>query len=671
MEAGVTTATRRLRRAGVAGLATITTVGGIALSAGPAFAWGAGGAIVPTASATPNVSPGTTGAAAGDLSLQLPNDAWNIGDKITETIVNTGNCTTAANTIGFAAAPTATASLPTTAASTSTKPTVSVALSSVAGACTTAGVKDTLTLTFTNSGDNSADANGTPTIKLSPMTFNLGANPTGTGGNITLAGVATGSGTVPTQANIDLAVIQDTSATVSASVGASDGATVNVGTITATDVVGNKFGADITFTLTAGDTWATKGTLTAPSGVATDSGTITGNVLKYVITSGTFSAGAKFTLSGATATVNGAGSHKVTVTTNGGTAIGSAVQVAFVAAPTRIGGADRYATAALIYNQKYGAATSAVIASGANFPDALSATALAKAKSTGVLLTDPNSLSGATQQALITDGPVTTVYIVGGPAAVSANVYNQIAALKNSAGNAINVIRVYGADRYATNAAVDLQAGVNLTTIGGNTAIVATGENFADALAVGPAIYQTGWPLILTPSADLNSTAKSTIAALGISNAVIVGGPKAVSATAEASLKTAGVTVLNRLAGDTRTLTAAEIAKWELTPAANTFAETGYTGNKGLGFSGATVNIARGDTYPDALASGAWLGNAGVLQVLLLTDSPTALGAGIPALLAGANAAPPAGYGTTNINAIGLAAALSTPTVTAAVGAIS
>ena len=117
------------------------------------------------------------------------------------------------------------------------------------------------------------------------------------------------------------------------------------------------------------------------------------------------------------------------------------------------------------------------------------------------------------------------------------------------------------------------------------------------------------------------------------------------------------------------TLTATEIAKWELSgvaPAA-VFAEAGYPGTQGLGFDGGTVNIARGDTYPDALASGAWLGNATVKQVLLLTNSPTSLGSGIPALLAGSVLA----YGTSNVNAIGLASALSTPTVTAAVGAIS
>jgi len=657
----VTTATRRLRRAGVAGLATIATVGGVIVgTGGTAFAAELAGAVSVSGTA-PTLYPSTTSNAVPDLNVSIAN-ARSINDTVTVQLGAPGqDCATTGAAVSFVGTPSVAVSGPFTAALGSTagtnaadvKPTFTAATASSTTTCATAGVKDQLVITLTNSG-GAGDF----------YTFTVSGQKISVGSKIT-------AGNVTETSNAHAATIATVSTTkvTGSSVGATDGATINVGTITATDVVGGQITTNVKFTLSGGtDVWATKGTLAAPSGVTVDSGTIAGNVLTYVISAGTVPANGTFTLSGATATVNGAGSHTVQVSSNG-VNFGSAVQVAFVAAPTRIGGADRYATAALIYGQKYSAATSAVIASGANFPDALSATALARAKATGVMLTDPNTLSGATKQALITGtGPVQTVYIVGGPAAVSDNVFNQIAALKNSAGNAINVIRVFGADRYATNAAVDLQAGVN-GTIGGGSAIVATGENFADALAVGPAIYATGWPLILTPSADLNATAKSTISALGITNAVIVGGTKAVSATAEASLKTAGVTVTNRLAGADRTLTATEIAKWELSgvaPAA-VFAEAGYPGTQGLGFDGGTVNIARGDTYPDALASGAWLGNATVKQVLLLTNSPTSLGSGIPALLAGSVLA----YGTSNVNAIGLASALSTPTVTAAVGAIS
>jgi putative cell wall-binding protein len=683
MEAGVTTATKRLRRAGVAGFATIATVGGLVLTTGgTALAFqGAGatsGGATLTAGSSVVVYPGVANQALSNITLTLPDgvttagNGWNAGDFITFQVNNQSDaelCATASN-----ANASASLAKPTVTATTGASSTAFTGFTVTQKSGSNCSANDQFVLTLTSGAPSDT---ATTTFTISGLSLSLGTNfptaPTAVHIGATASnGVPFGTvGTGTASANISVATTGTVSVTAGTSVGATAGTatTLTIPSITVKDVVGGSIATNVNFNLPGTLVWKTAGSLSAPSGVVLGAATGTGTAtLTYPISSGTVGAGGTFVLSGAQVTTGtgDTGSQAVTVK-SGATTLGSAVQVAFLGGATRIGGADRYATAALIYSQKYGAANTAVIASGANFPDALSATVLAAAKSTGVLLTDPNTLSSSTKQALITGtGPVATVYIVGGPAAVSDNVFNQIAALKNSGGNAINVIRVFGADRYATNAAVDLQAGVT-GSLGGGSAIVATGQNFADALAVGPAVYATGWPLILTPTADLNATAKSTISALGISNAVIVGGPKAVSATAEASLKTAGVTVTNRIAGDTRTQTAAEIAKWELTGTGATFAESGYNGNKGLGFSGTTVNIARGDTYPDALAAGAWLGNSAVTQVLLLTDSPTALGAGIPAVLNGANGK----YSTTNVNAIGLAAALSTPVVTAAVGAIS
>jgi len=679
----VTTATRRLRRASIAGLATIATTGVTVLASGGtalAFQSGAtsGGATL-TPGASKVVFPGVASQALSNVTLTLPDgvggtagNGWSAGDFITFQVNNQSDaelCNTAgnANATASLAKPTVTA---TTGASSTSFTGFTVAQAS--GPNCSGNDRFVLTLTSGAPSDTS-----TTTFTISGLSLSLGSNfptaPTAVHIGATASnGAPFGTvGTGTASANIAVATTGSVSVTGGTSVGATAGTatTLTIGNITVKDVVGGSIATNVNFNLPAGDTWKTAGTLSAPSGVVLGSATGTGTAtLTYPILSGTVGAGGTFVLSGAQITTGAAntGAQDVTVKTVA-TTLGSAVQVAFLGGQTRIGGADRYATAALIYGQEYGAATSAVIASGANFPDALSATVLAKAKSTGVLLTDPNTLSNATKQALITGtGPVATVYIVGGPAAVSDNVFNQISALKNSAGNAINVIRVFGADRYATNAAVDLQAGVN-GAIGNGTAIIATGQNFADALAVGPAVYETGWPLVLTPTADLNATAKSTISALGISSAIIVGGPNAVSATAEASLKTAGVTVTNRLAGADRTQTAAEIAKWELTGTGTNFAETGYSGNNGRGFDGSVLHIARGDNYPDALASGAWLGNGGVMQPLALTQSPTVLGNGIPSLLSGAVA----NYGTDTINAIGLASAVSTSVVTAAVGSIS
>ncbi len=95
------------------------------------------------------------------------------------------------------------------------------------------------------------------------------------------------------------------------------------------------------------------------------------------------------------------------------------------------------------------------------------------------------------------------------------------------------------------------------------TAVIATGLNFADALAVGPAITATGDPLILTSGSSLSTSAMSTIGNLGIKHAIIIGGTSAVSSALESALTAAGVTVSYRIAGADRTQTAASVATWE------------------------------------------------------------------------------------------------------------
>jgi len=420
---------------------------------------------------------------------------------------------------------------------------------------------------------------------------------------------------------------------------------------------------NVVFTLAGGDVFATAGTLTAPSGVTITgpSQTLPSATLTYTIAAGTVPAGGKFTLTGSTVNLAGGGlSHKVTVTSNAVT-VGAATEFATTAAEVRtFAGVDRYGTARALYHAGFPAATSAVIASGVNFPDALSSEILAKAHATGVLLTDPNTLSQDTQQELQAD-PIATVYIVGGTAAVSQNVQNAIAAMHVNnvpANGLINVVRIAGADRYATNNAVDLTAGAGATI-----ALISTGANFADALAVGPVAYggTTNFALVLTDPATLSSSASSTLVNLGITHAIILGGVNAVSANVETQLKTAGVTTDYRIAGADRTATAAMIATWAVAglPASGTYAALAL---QGFAAGVATAFLTRGDLFADALASGP----VGGLQkhVLVLSSDPTSLGAGAATYLGGK-----AGTITT-ISTLGFASAVSPAVVTAAVAAL-
>jgi putative cell wall-binding protein len=315
----------------------------------------------------------------------------------------------------------------------------------------------------------------------------------------------------------------------------------------------------------------------------------------------------------------------------------------------RIGGGDRYETAAKIALNN-GANEYVVLASGENFPDALSSGYLANQVGGGsILLTRQASLPQPTLSAMRELG-TKTVFVVGGPSAVSDAVVKQ---LRNTpqyypggeqtiGQGKLHVVRLAGANRYETNkkvneyAAAMFQYGnpVGRTNIEFGessklTALVATGEGYADALAAGPATSGAwSWdddavygnlPLILTRTATLDSAARSQMQNLGIEQAVVVGGPSAVSATVETAIEGLGADV-KRIAGANRYETATKLADFVTTPAQPTPTREG-----GLGFDDwsewDTAYLATGEKYADALAGAPLAGNNG--SPLLLTRSAT------------------------------------------------
>ncbi|GAC1540197.1 MAG: hypothetical protein NVS3B12_26930 [Acidimicrobiales bacterium] len=291
----------------------------------------------------------------------------------------------------------------------------------------------------------------------------------------------------------------------------------------------------------------------------------------------------------------------------GGTAAGATTTVT----TQRIAGADRYETAAKLATTSFGQRPSVILASGLNYPDALAAAYLAGHNATPVLLTDPANLSSAALGALQTLNPQ-AVQIIGGTAAVSDNVANQVRS------NGYTVARIGGTDRYDTAAQVAQAPGADVVgTLGsfGKTAIVATGLNFADALAGGPVAYSAALPLLLTDPSTLPATTNSALDKLAIKHVVILGGTAAVGSTVEAALTAKGITV-ERLAGANRQATATTIANFE--------------GSR-LGFKLAHVNLARGDDFPDALAGGPHSGKESA--PIVLTASPDTLSAETDAFL--------------------------------------
>jgi len=678
----VTTATKRLRRASIAGLATIATVGGVlAGTGGTAFAAASELAESVAASANPTIFPGTTANAVGDLTVSIPN-LRSIGDTVTVQLAAAGaSCGTTNGAVGFNGTPTVTVSGPFTAALGATAgtnaadvtPTFTVATASSAGACTVAGIKDQLVITLTNSGA----AGDHYTFTVSNQKVNVGSAVTP--GAVTETSNAHAA-TVATVSNTKASLAEVSAAASSTGVALNDltlsevtaGAFFPTGSTTVTLTLGGTAG--ITPLFTAGVT----PTITVPAGYTTTNPVTTAlNTYSFAVTAPATTVAATVTVKGLKVDLTAAGTGVVTLTaTKAGPVTAGAAQNAIgVLNQARVGGVDRYATAAQLFTSggfTGGAANVAVLASGANFPDALSANYLAAGLNAGagtrILLTDPNTLVQPTAQALITS-QIKTVYIVGGPAAVSASVANAIAGMhvgNNNANAFINVIRVAGADRYATNNQVDLYNGA---TAGVNTAVVAVGSNFADALSVAPAVVAKKYPLVLTDGGSLTGSAQSTLVNLGIKNVVIVGGTAAVSTAVETAIKNLGIKVAYRLAGADRTGTAQQIATWETTGTGTAAfpATSAYGALNGLGLAAGQVYIARGDGFADALSAGTVAGGVGgaAQGAILLTGSPTILGAGIPGYLSGKAAT------ITSVTALGLTSAVSSATLNAAIASIS
>ncbi len=345
-------------------------------------------------------------------------------------------------------------------------------------------------------------------------------------------------------------------------------------------------------------------------------------------------------------TGSGQGPVDANVTAGPCTAPGGAyttgARLATVGLVQRIGGSNRYATAASIADATSGFANLAgrtvVIARGDNFPDALAASYLAGKNQVPIFLTTPSSVPAETIASLREHG-VTDVVLVGGTTSITPAVADFISALPTYAastdftgpatGGTITVTRVGGADRYDTAKAVAEQAGLNgAGTVGiqngtscsaQKTAILASGENFPDALAAGGLAFggvrgcgSGPLPLLLTPKNGLTQSTVSAITDLGIKQIILMGGEQSVIPAVKSALETLPGVTVTRVAGAARQDTAIALANTILGPA---------TIGK---WTGGGFLVATPGTFPDALVAASLSGSA--LAPLYLAASPSSFG---------------------------------------------
>jgi len=281
---------------------------------------------------------------------------------------------------------------------------------------------------------------------------------------------------------------------------------------------------------------------------------------------------------------------------------------------TRVYGPDRYATAIEVSKENFFPPTtpSVILATGTNYADALSASALAGSLKAPLLLTRPDALSPGVL-AEIKRLDVNTVYIMGSAAAVSNAVESSLT------GAGLTVERISGVDRYATSAAVAKKVASCEGAAFTKKAFLARGDNFADGLSASPIAYRNKIPVLLTPPTALSPHASSAITGTGITDVTIVGSEAAVSASVKVSVD-AIVATSRRIAGADRYETAQKVAEYAF---ANSLATTGFIG------------VATGLDFPDALAGGVGIGQRG--GILILT-APDVLSPNWPGYLPGAYA---------------------------------
>lgn len=194
----------------------------------------------------------------------------------------------------------------------------------------------------------------------------------------------------------------------------------------------------------------------------------------------------------------------------------------------RLAGATRYDTAAAIASHFFSSSATAFVASGDTFPDALAGGPLAAELESPMLLVAAQSVPDAVMDELERLGVSDTIYLLGGPVTVSAEVER----LLDSRG--ATVIRLSGSNRYETAKAVyDQKAGDWM-----RTAFIAVGTNFPDALAGGAPAGMLGAPLLLVERDWVSEPTATALRNLKPHTIYILGGSDVVTGGVAAELAT-------------------------------------------------------------------------------------------------------------------------------------
>ena len=194
---------------------------------------------------------------------------------------------------------------------------------------------------------------------------------------------------------------------------------------------------------------------------------------------------------------------------------------------TRVDGGDRYAVSRALVQYAFGesGASRVYVTTGANYPDALSASPAAGTRG-GAVLQVPGAAATLDPAAadLIRSLHPDDIAIAGGPNSVSAGVEQAL----NGLGAPGGVLRLAGTDRFEASQTINHD-----TFPAANQVFVATGLNFPDALAGGAFAARVHAPLYVVPGTCVPQSTLADIKALNPAQLTILGGPNSVSAAVE------------------------------------------------------------------------------------------------------------------------------------------
>ena len=197
------------------------------------------------------------------------------------------------------------------------------------------------------------------------------------------------------------------------------------------------------------------------------------------------------------------------------------------ATTARQAGSDRYSTAAAISASHFDAGVEAAfVATGEDFPDALTGGPAAAKLGGPILLTRKGKLPSATASELRRLRPK-RIIVLGGTGVVSEAVERALAGY-----TAGKVSRLAGADRYSTGAAISEEA----FKAGVPVAYVATGVNFPDALAGGAAGAFKDGPVLLVTGTTIPAATAAELTRLKPKSIIVLGGTAVVPETVESAL---------------------------------------------------------------------------------------------------------------------------------------